>query len=245
MRYQQLLLAVTALVLSACATETKHPLTEHSNTPLTGEQFRRLFPIDDKVVDAALQDYNLAQAAFLKKSENGARETVSLITSDGHVHSGYDEFFSSGERGLREVRDNYVAIQMGNTSCVQTTESMKCRQGNPLLLGLVDIEKSHVSRVWSKDLSCSDPAIACRFIKIQLGSAESNINSYDGYSSDPELVGHDAEVLFTMPDHVPIYYKQTDHYHIGDTATAFYFFQFDLPIKKIELPKEGESISRD
>lgn len=245
MRYHRLLLAATTLALSGCATEAKRPLTERAIAPLTGEQFRTLFPVDDKAVDAALQDYNMAQAVFLKKSENGARETVSLLTADGHVHSGYDELFSAGEKGLREVRDDYVAIQVGNTSCVQTTERKKCLQGNALHLGLVDIEKSHVSRAWSKDLFCFDPAVACRFIKIQLGSAESDINSYDGYSSDPELVGHDVEVLFTMPEHVPIYYKQTDHYHIGVTATAFYSFQFDNPIRRIELPKEDESISRD
>jgi hypothetical protein len=73
-------------------------------------------------------------------------------------------------------------------------------------------------------------------------SAESDVNFYEGYSADPDLVGHDYELLLTLPDYVPISYKQTDHYHVGTTATAFYVFQFDQPIKKIELPGENELI---
>jgi hypothetical protein len=87
--------------------------------------------------------------------------------------------------------------------------------------------------------------VSCRFIKIQTGSAESNFNSSAGYSNEPELVGHDYELLFTLPAHLPIYYKQTDHLHVGTTATAFFVFQFDLPINKIELPQDGQSIPRD
>ena len=125
-----------------------------------------------------------------KKARNGARSNVSILTAAGRVHSGYDEFSSAGEGSIREVRDDYVGIQVSTTLCTQNAaEKTACKESKPLKLGLVEIEKSHVSRVWSKDTTCFQKAVPCRFIKIQVGSKESDSNIYEGYSREPELIG--------------------------------------------------------
>jgi hypothetical protein len=238
---------VVALILATygcTANKTRHEAA-NVNGPLSREQFRAMFPLDDALVDAVLADYNQTQAMLLTKSASGAYADVSLLAPNGRLHSGHDDSFSSGDKSIREVRDNYVAVQVGITSCVQTTGKIKCSQGDPLKLGMIDISKSHVSRVWSKDIPCFADASPCRFVKIQTSSEESDINSYSGYSAEPELVGHDYEVVFTLPEHVPVSYKQSDHFHISRTATAFFVYRFGEPIKPINLPDADATIEAD
>ena len=212
---------------------------------LSSKQFRQLFPLNKSLVEAVLGDYRQTQDTLLEKSKDGARAEVSLITDDGHAHSGYDLFFSSGEGSIKEIRDNYVAIQIGRNACMQVPEKLSCFRGNPVRIGLFEISESHVSHVWSKDVVCPAKGGACRFIKIQVGSAEDDVNTYEGYSQDPQLIGHDYELVFTLPAHVPVLYRQTDHLHIGRTETATYVFQFNQPVKKFELPNADESIERN
>ena len=101
-----------------------------------------------------------------------------------------------------------------------------------------------MARIWSRDIPCDDQ-LGCRFIKVQLSSAESDSNSMDGFSADPELLGHDYELAFKRSDYLPVYWKITDHYHVGVSATAFYFnHRFGQATEDVHLPGEGGSIAQ-
>jgi hypothetical protein len=240
-----LALVTSTFFLTGCPKDHSQPAPQKSEGALTAEQFRKLFPLEGTLVDNVLDDYSRVQAALLKHSEHGAQATVSLLSADGSIHQGYDEFFSTDEESTKEVRDNYIAIQVGKTSCVQTAGKMKCRQESALHLGLVDVTKSHVARVWSKDIRCLSTSVPCRFLKIQVTSAESQNNSSEGYSAEPDLVGHEYELVFLLQDYLPLYYKQTDHYRISVSSTAFYTYAFDKPVKPIQLPELDDRIGRD
>src|SRR5262249_43090842 len=141
-------------------------------------------------------------------------------------------------------RDNYAAVQAQDRVCVQKAgETAKCNDvRGPLHLGLPEVPIEHVARIWSRDMPCDDP-LGCRFIKVQLSSAESDSNSMEGFSAAPELVGHDYELAFRRSDYLPVYWKTTDRYHVGVTATAFYFnHRFGQTTEKVELPEEGRKI---
>ena len=214
-----------------------------SSKPITAQAFRKLFPLSDAYIDPILSDYNKAQTALLNASRNGARANVVLLTAGGAIHAGYDEFFSGEPASIKEKRDNYTAVQIGTTSCIETPSSQtSCKKSEPLYLGLVPIEKSHVSKAWSKDITCVDPTEPCRFIKIQTSSIESDTNSLEGYTAEPELIGHDYELVIRLSNFLPIYFKQTDHYHVAITATAFYGFNFNIQVQKFNLPEAGKPI---
>ncbi|MBS0439173.1 MAG: hypothetical protein JSS33_07180 [Proteobacteria bacterium] len=236
-----ILIILFVFAVQGCASlRTDQPL---SSGPVTAQEFRKLFPLSDNYIDPILRDYNKAQASLLNASRNGARANVVLLTAGGVIHAGHDEFFSGEPVSLKEKRDNYTAVQIGTSFCVETpTSQTSCKRSSPLHLGLVPVEKTHISKAWSRDITCIDPTEPCRFIKIQTGSIESDTNSLEGYSTEPELIGHDYELVITLSNFLPVYFKQTDHYHVGVTATAFYGYNFKLQVKKFSLPEAGKPI---
>jgi hypothetical protein len=49
-------------------------------------------------------------------------------------------------------------------------------------------------------------------------------------------------LIFTLPEHVPVSFRQTDHFHVSRTATAFYVYRFGEPVSPINLPTPDETI---
>ena len=234
-------IVMLSLVLTGCAAEI--PRKADASGPIDEVEFRRLFPLDEQRVDAILDDYYRVQSNLMATSVSGAQAIVSLLTANGDFHVGTDVFYSGEVPRIKEVRDNYAAVQVGTMVCVQSpAEKVECRVSDPLRLGLPDVPKAHVARIWSRDIRCIEPDTPCRFIKVQLGSREGDDNSMEGFTADPELVGHDYEMVFRLSDYLPVYLKQTDHYHVGVTMTAFFKYQFGGTVEEVELPPEGGSI---
>lgn len=211
-------------------------------TEISAEAFRCRFPLGPET-DAILADYAVVQDAVMQASAHGAEMFVTMLSANGGVHGGRDVFYAGGNPRIKEMRDNYTAVQVGSRSCWQSKgEAMVCKAVNPLHLGLFDVPKDHVARIWSRDFRCVDPDEACRFIKVELGSRESDTNAMDGYTADPEIVGHEYEVAFRVADHLPMYVRQIDHYHVAVTAIAFYAYRFGGDVEPVELPRDGETL---
>jgi len=256
-------IAASALALGGCATsETKSkaneplamsgrapsdgcgPSRSHAtpHVPMTAEAFRCLFPLGAED-DAILAEYDQVQAALVSAATHGAEASVAMLSANGDVHGGYDVFYTAAPLRNKEVRDNYTAVQVGNRGCFQSKAGKaECRDVGPLHLGLFKVPRDHVARTWSRDFHCIDPDEPCRFIKIQLASLESDTNAIEGYTADPEITGHEYEVAFRLADHLPIYVRQTDRYHVAVTAIAYYAFHFGGTVEPVELPREGASL---
>jgi hypothetical protein len=234
MPHRILPLLTALLALAACSREASLPAS------LEPAYFRSLHPLDETQAGEVLGEYDRVQAVLLERSEHGARATVSLLTADGRVHSGYDEFYSADPVRTREVRDNYSALQIGTQSCILAPTPQPCQTTAALHLGLPPVNKDLLTHAVARDVSCGAGAVPCRLIRVVLGGIEIAPDSRARFG-DPEFVGHEYDVLFTLPDHVPLYYKQTDRFSVGSSATAFYVFQFDQPVGPVELPPQAQA----
>lgn len=195
-----------------------------------------------QTIDAVLADYESAQSALLAASRHGAKAHVSLLAGNGAVHSGYDVFYSAPEPKILEVRDTGTAMQVGATVCwkAEGRSLFECRPNSSLRIGLFEAPRSRVVKAWSAETTCTEANVPCRFLKLRLlAEPDAETGTVPG-QEDADLVGHDYEVLVTLPDHRPVYLRQINRTGIGTSGMALFRFVFDEPVAPFELPSETE-----
>lgn len=154
--------------------------------------------------------------------------------------TGHDIFYSEPDPKILEVRDNGTSLQIGAIACHKGTddERFRCQKTVPLRIGLFEIPRARVVKAWSQDIPCTEAQVPCRFLKVRLLADEDDAPNQPG-GGDADLVGHDYEVLMTLPDHRPLHVRQVNRTAIAVGGMALFVFDFNEPVEDFELPAEA------
>ena len=126
---------------------------------------------------------------------------------------------------------------MGDIACTRKRDERRyaCRNVGALHLGLFDIDKANIAKVWVRDFACpANDKRVCRFIKVLMHGKNA--------AENPALIGYDYEVFMDLATHLPIYLRQTSREAIGVEGMAVYQFNFEAKVPQFALPAEAAGL---
>lgn len=207
------------------------PPSQEMTTPA---EFRRTHPAPPGL-DAVLARYRRVQQAYLEAIRNGGTSRVALHAQNGTTYRGHDDELWDGSGRVREIRDNYEAIAVGQRSCYRQAgvADWECKDGR-VEYGLEDVEPDAVVRAAMSEEDCA--GTAC--LRIEYSRTEpKTFNGVVYYSERADLYGWDVTLLVRSSDDRLLRKVIVSRDGPGRQFSIERDYSYDTGIEPIDLPE--------